>query len=161
MDFAPEIIDGTVVLNAVEICSTGNDCRPCCEVAVGIHNWLVSYEIPYLIVDFQDEKEVCSAILTELLQLNKRLNSPFIFCGLMETPRKFLKSYLYSDHPFFDIPEEAVKYLKQSRPELIMADLSQIQEGEVIPCIRSRLYRSEGADLDSDNEESSEEASDI
>lgn len=159
MDFVPEIIDGVVVLNAVDICSTGADCRPCCEVAVGIHNWLMAHEISYLIVDFQDEKEVCASILTELIQLNKRLDLPFIFCGLMEAPKVFIRSYLYSDHPFFDIPEDAIAYLKKSRPALTMVDLSAVNEGEAIPCIRSRHYRSdaEGTDI-ADQEDSSEAA---
>lgn len=159
MDFVPEIIDGAVVLNAVDICSKGTDCRPCCELAVGIHNWLVAFDIKYLIVDFQDEKEVCSAILTELLQLNKRLDFPFIFCGLMESPRHFLKSYMYDDHPVFDIPEDAIVYLKTSRPELLMVDLSGVREGSAIPCTRSRHYKMEGAEVEeTENDEQGEAA---
>ncbi|SMF55451.1 hypothetical protein [Pseudobacteriovorax antillogorgiicola] len=159
MDFVPEIIDGTVVLNGIDICSTGPDCRPCSEVAVGIHNWLVAHEIRYLIVDFQDEKEVCTTILTELLQLNKRLDFPFIFCGMMEAPKNFMRSYLYNDHPFFEVPEDAVAYLKQSRPELLMVDLSNVREGEVIPCTRSRHYRSDETETEeTESDDSSETA---
>ena len=127
MDFVPEIIDGAVILNAVDVCNKGTDCRPCCELAVGIHNWLVAHDINYLMVDFQDEKEVCTAILTELLQLNKRLDFPFILCGLMDTPKQFLKSYLYYDHPVFEIPEDGVVYLKKAKPESLMVDLSGIR----------------------------------
>ncbi|MFW7379352.1 MAG: hypothetical protein ACOH5I_11130 [Oligoflexus sp.] len=158
MDFVPEIIDGAVILNGVDICSTGPECRPCTELAVGVHNWLISHEINYLIVDFQDEKEVCSTVLTELLQLRKRLRFPFLFCGMMENPRKFLKSYAYQEHPFFSVPEEAVSYLKEVSPASIMADLSQIKVGEPIPCTRSRSYKSEDAEPDLDEPEAEAEA---
>ncbi len=154
MDFAPEIIDGAVILNAVDICTTGSDCRPCCELAVGIHNWMVANGLQYLVVDFQDEKEVCSTVLTEILQLRKRLQYPFVFCGLMVSPRKILESYAYNDHPIFDIPEEAVSYLKKHYPTLLMADLSRIKENEAIPCTRSRSYRGEeeGDTIDGEGE---------
>src|SRR5688572_20681156 len=98
MDFVPEIVDGVVILNAVDICTYGNDCRPCSELAVGVHNWLIAHQLKYLVVDFQDEKDVCTTILTELLQLRKRLRQPFIFCGLMDGPQKFLESYAYHDY---------------------------------------------------------------
>ncbi|MFY7928534.1 MAG: hypothetical protein ACOVS5_06655 [Oligoflexus sp.] len=144
MDFVPEIVDGAVILNAADICTYGNDCRPCSELAVGVHNWLVAHQLRYLIVDFQDEKDVCMSILTELLQLRKRLRYPFFFCGLMEGPKKFLESYACTDYPFFPIPEEAVSFLKKSFPKVLMADLSAIKLGEPIPCTRSRSYRAEG-----------------
>lgn len=153
MDFVPEIVDGAVILNAVDICTTGSECRSCSELAVGVHNWLISHELRYLIVDFQDEKEVCSTMLTELLQLRKRLRFPFLFCGMMENPRKFLKSYAYDDYPFFAIPEEAVSYLKGVNPSLLMTDLSGIAVGEAIPCTRSRTYKSEDIEPDTDESE--------
>lgn len=143
MDFVPEIIDEAVVLNAVEICTAGTDCRPCAELAVGIHNWLVANKLHYLIVDFQDEKDVCTSILAELLQLKKRLRYPFLFCGMMEGPKKFLKSYAYSDYPFFAVPEEAVAFIRKTQPDLLKADLSLVKQGEPIPCTRSRSYRPE------------------
>ena len=146
MDLAPEVINGAVVLNGVDICSTGPDCRPCIELAVGVHNWLVAHDLKYLIVDFQDEKEVCSTILTEILQLRKRLPYPFIFCGLMGNPRKVLTSFAYSDHPVVDVPEDAVAYLKKIKPELLIRDLSSIREHEPIPCTRSRTYRGDDAE---------------
>jgi len=157
MDFVPEIVDGAVILNGVDICSTGPECRPCTELAVGVHNWLISQELSYLIVDFQDEKEVCSTILTELLQLRKRLRFPFLFCGMMENPRKFLKSYAYQEHPFFSVPEEAVSYLKQVGPALIMADLAGVKVGEAIPCTRSRTYKTEGIEPDIEEPEAEAE----
>ncbi len=146
MDFVPEIIDGSVVLNAVDICSCGNDCRACSELAVGVHNWLISHQLRYLIVDFQDEKEVCSTILTELLQLRKRLKFPFLFCGMMEGPKKFLLSYAYTDYQFFSIPEDAVAFLRKASPQSLSSDVQTIKSGEPIPCTRSRIYKSEDAE---------------
>lgn len=143
MDFLPEIVDGAVVLNAVDICTIGNDCRQCSELAVGVHNWLVAHQLKYLILDFQDEKDVCVTILTELLQLRKRLRYPFLFCGLMEGPRKFLQSYAYNDYPFFAVPEDAVAFMKKNLAKSLVADLSGIKVGEPIPCTRSRSYRAE------------------
>lgn len=158
MELAPEIIDGAVVLNGVDICTTGNDCRPCSELAVGIHNWLIVHKLDYLIVDFQDEKEVCSTILTEILQLRKRLPHPFIFCGMMPGPKAILESYAYDDHPVFDVPEDAVSYLKSLDPNYLMRDLSTIVEHEAIPCTRSRSYRGEAEDTGDNAVEESEEA---
>ncbi len=146
MDFVPEIVDGAVVLNAVDVCTVGNDCRQCSELAVGIHNWLVGHQQRYLILDFQDEKDVCVTILTEVLQLRKRLRFPFLFCGMMETPKKFLQSYSYNDYPFFAVPEEAIAFLKSKEPTSLQGDLSTIKLGEPIPCTRSRNYRAEEAD---------------
>ncbi|MCX6130967.1 MAG: hypothetical protein NTX25_18155 [Proteobacteria bacterium] len=146
MDFVPELINGAVILNSVNVCTIGNDCRSCAELSVGIHNWLVNNRMTYLIVDFQDEKEVCSAILTELLQLRKRMRIPFVFCGMMEGPRKYLKSFAYNDHPCFAAPEEAVAYLKKTIPEVLQFDVKLIKVAEPIPCIRSRSYRAEEAD---------------
>jgi hypothetical protein len=146
MDFVPEIIDEAVILNAVEICTTGTDCRPCAELSVGIHNWLVAHKLQYLIVDFQDEKDVCTSILAELLQLKKRLRYPFLFCGMLEGPKKFLKSYAYNDFPFFAVPEDAVAFLRKTQPGLLKADLSNVKQGEPIPCTRSRNYRPEDAE---------------
>lgn len=155
MDFVPEMIDGAVVLNAVDVCTVGNDCRQCTELSVGIHNWLVAHGLRYLILDFQDEKDVCVTILTELLQLRKRLRFPFLFCGMMEAPKKFLESYAYTDYPFFAVPEDAIAFLKAKEPGALKADLSSIKAGEPIPCTRSRNYRTEEAeDVEADDTES-------
>ncbi len=143
MDFVPEIVDGTVVLNAVDICTAGNDCRPCSELSVGVHNWLVVHQLRYLVVDFQDEKDVCTTILTELLQLRKRLRQPFLFCGMMEGPKKFLESYAYQDYPFFRVPEDAAAFLKKTQPQILSTNFESIKVGEPIPCTRSRSYRTE------------------
>jgi hypothetical protein len=106
----------------------------------------VTHKLQYLIVDFQDEKDVCTSILAELLQLKKRLRYPFLFCGMMEGPKKFLKSYAYSDYPFFAVPEEAVAFIRKTQPNLLKVDLSNVKQGEPIPCTRSRNYRPEDAE---------------
>ena len=150
MDFVPELVDGAVVLNAVDVCRIGNDCRQCTELSVGIHNWLVAHQLRYLILDFQDEKEVCVTILTELHQLRKRMRFPFLFCGVMESPRKFLLSYAYNDHPYFIVPEDAVAFLKSKEAGVLSSDFGKIKFGEHIPCIRSRNYRTEEVDVEAD-----------
>ncbi len=156
MDFVPEIIDDAVLLNAVSVCTTGNDCRPCSELAVAVHNWLVNCKLKYLIVDFQDEKDVCCTILSELYQLKKRLRYPFVFCGMMEGPKKYLQSYAYNDHPFFPVPEEAIAHLRKTQADLFKSDLSAVKQGEPIPCTRSRNYRpeegEEGEDIEGEPE---------
>lgn len=158
MDFIPELIDEAVVVNGADICNVGSDCRPCSELSVGVHNWMVANSLNYLIVDFQDEKDVCVNILTELIQLQKRLRFPFLFCGMMAGPKEFLKSYAYSGHPFFSIPEEAVDYLRTLDPSLLMRDLSGVRFGEPIPCTRSRNYRPEEAGVEADQEDEEQEA---
>ena len=89
----PEVIDGVVVVNAENICSVGSDCRSCSELAVGVHNWLVTRSLKYFIIDFQDEKEVCETILAEIIQLKKRMDIPFLFCGVMTQAREYLPSF--------------------------------------------------------------------
>ncbi len=142
MDFAPEHINGGIVLNPSNICTShSTDCKYCPESAISIHNWLVAQELQYLVVDFQDEKEVCPTILIELLQLRKRLRFPFIFVGLMERPRSILKSYAYGDYPFFDTPEDAMIYLEKHHKEIMTFDMKSIRFGELIPTSRSRSVR--------------------
>ena len=150
MDFVPTLVKGGVVLNAMEICDyDGTDCRSCPDVAVGVHNWLISCEVRYLVVDFGDEKEVCHSILIELLQLRKRLRIPFLFVGLMEKPQNILRSYDYHEHPFFSIPEEAIAYLQQFYSLYMNSDVSNINFDKPIPCSRYKYNR-----LDYINEDS-------
>ena len=143
MEFIPALVSGGVVLNAVEICDHGPDCRTCPELAVGVHNWLVATNLKYLVVDFQDEKDVCPSILIELLQLRKRMHFPFLFVGLMDRPKALLKSYAYSGYPFFATPEEAFLHLKQMHGYLLTGDLSRIGFSTPVPCNRNRVNRGE------------------
>jgi hypothetical protein len=142
MDFIPTLVDGGVVLNPVEVCNFfGQDCKNCPDVSVGIHNWLVSTELNYLIIDFQDEKDVCSTVLAELLQLRKRLGFPFLFVGLMERPSAFLSSYNYREFPTFNLPEDAVNFLKEKFPQAYSGNIHGVRFGEIIPTVRSRQAR--------------------
>ncbi|MGE0172819.1 MAG: hypothetical protein AB7T49_08540 [Oligoflexales bacterium] len=158
MDFIPTLVDGGVVLNPVEVCNFfGQDCKNCPDVSVGIHNWLVSTDLNYLIIDFQDEKDVCSTVLAELLQLRKRLGFPFLFVGLMERPSAFLSSYNYKEFPTFNLPEDAIQYLKEKFPKAYSGATNSVRFGEIIPTIRSRQSRLdfEGSP-DAENETDSE-----
>lgn len=154
MELSPAIVNGGVVLDATQMCSyQASDCRTCPELAVGIHNWLIATGIEYVLIDFEDEKEVCPSILVELLQLRKRLKMPFIFIGLMDKPKSILTSYAYSGYPFFSTPEEAVMHLKQMHPELVSGiDLSRVSPGVAIPCSRSRQNRADIVGVDEVNQ---------
>lgn len=143
MELHPTLVNGGVVLDAVNICGKSLDCKTCPELSVGVHNWILSTGISYILIDFQDEKEVCPSILIEMLQLRKRLNMPFIFVGLMDKPKSILTSYAYSGYPFFSTPEEAILHLRHMHPELFKTSLSNIQFGVSIPCARSRQHKAE------------------
>ncbi len=150
MEIKPTLVNGTVVLDVHQICTNNtNACRICPEQAVGIHNWLMATGTKYVMVDFQDEKEVCQSILIELLQLRKRLKIPFVFVGLMEKARSVLTSYAYSGYPFFSAPEEAAVHLKQMHPDLVAdLDFTKVQFGQTIPCSRTRNQRSLESGMD-------------
>lgn len=157
MEIVPTLVNGGVVLDVMNICSYhGSDCKTCPDQAVGIHNWLLATGLRYVVVDFQDEKEVCPTILIELLQLRKRLGIPFIFVGMMDRPKSLLLSYAYSGYPFFATPEEAMAHLQQMHPDLIEVDFTLVQFGTPIPCSRARQLRSsdeEGAAQGEEDEE--------
>lgn len=154
MDFIPERIDDSIVLNPVNFCTNPNtDCKYCPESAVAVHNWLVANELNYLVVDFQDEKEICPTIIVELLQLRKRLRFPFLFVGLMERGRNVLESYAYGEHPVFDTPEAAIEYLQEKFPLLAKKNtMSMGRFGEPIPTSRTRGQRAE-VDVEEEVEE--------
>lgn len=143
MEIIPTLINGAVVLDVHSVCTSNtNTCRACPEQAVGIHNWLLSTGVKYVIVDFQDEKDVCKSILIELLQLRKRLNIPFIFVGLMDRPRETLVSHAYTGYPFFSAPEEAALHLRQMHSDLYeQVHHEKVVFDQAIPCSRSRHLR--------------------
>jgi len=154
MDLLPAMVDEVVVLNAVNACAATNfNCRHCPELAVAVHNWLVENEQGYLIIDFQDEKDICHSLLVELLQLRKRLRVPFLFAGVMARPRAILESYAFTQYPYFLTPEDAVAYLASKHHALLRSDtLATIRFGEPIPCNRSRQNRGEIADTAEESE---------
>lgn len=147
MDLVPVMVDGAVVLNAAHVCTALHfNCRHCPELAVGVHNWTVESEIGYLLIDFQDEKDICHTLLVELLQLRKRLRIPFLFAGVMARPRSVLESYAFTQYPFFVTPEEAIAYLKDKHAPLVKPGYGPVRFGEPIPCNRSRQNRGEVVD---------------
>lgn len=139
LELIPEKINDAVILNVGKSCPhNATDCSACQDLAVGLHNWLVAHEFRYLILDFQDEKEVCPGFIEEVLQLWKRMRVPFLFSGVMERPRKIIESYNYHlRHPFYITPEEAVRSLAPANVNKA-AKLEGIEFGVAIPMSRLR-----------------------
>lgn len=140
MDLIPENHNGAVVFNLI---STGvanrgaNDSYG--DFAVAIHNYLMNSEVRYLLLDFQDEKEICANFLEELMQLAKRLRVPFLLVGVMEKPRRILESYDFTRRwPLFLTPEEAVAYLNANYPEFLQVSLAGLEFGTAIASSRNR-----------------------
>jgi hypothetical protein len=160
LELIPEKIDGAVILNVSKSCPhNSSDCSACQDLAVGLHNWLVAHEFRYLVLDLQDEKEVCPGFIEEVLQLWKRMRSPFLFSGVMLKPRKILESYNYhSRYPIFLTPEEAVRNLVQSQVDLT-AKTEGIEYGVPIPM--SRLRQAGRAEGEGEAESSAEEEVDV
>ena len=154
MDLVPVMVDGVVVLNAANVCTACHfNCRLCPELAVGVHNWLVENEMGYLLLDFQDEKDICHTLLVELLQLRKRQRIPFLFAGVMARPRALLESYAFTQYPFFLTPEDAIAYLKEHHSPLVKSEkFGSVRFGEPIPCNRSRQNRGEVVDAAEESE---------
>lgn len=103
LELVPEQIDGAVICNVIE-----NPNRPrlgkdhSVDVALALYNWIKRHEMRYVILDLQDEKDVCEVFLAELMQLKKRLPIPCLFIGVMDRPLKFLCDYDYTkDFPDF------------------------------------------------------------
>lgn len=150
MDLVPVMLDGAVVLNTINVCTANHyNCRHCPELAVGIHNWLIENDCKYLLLDFQDEKDVCHTLLVELMQLRKRFRIPFLFAGVMARPQALLETYAFTQYPSFVAPEDAVIYLRKQHAPLLQPVHagSAVRFGEPIPCNRMRLPRGEHAEL--------------
>ncbi len=139
VELVPQIVDGVVVLNVRNVCR--QDCRSCTDVGVAVHNWLLLSELNYVLIDLQDEKEICGAFLVELIQLHKRLRVPFLFIGVVDRPRAVLNEYMFASfgYPTFVTPEEAVEYLKTNHKNLAAADLDKVVVDEPLQVSRSRL----------------------
>ncbi len=144
VELIPKNIDGVVVLNVLSRCSP--NCSACADITVGIHNWLLVNNLKYVVVDFQDEKVVCSTFIEELLQLKKRLKFPFVFIGVMEKPKQTLEAFDYrGEFPLFASPEEAVGAFRARHPDLINASLENVTFGIPLAVVRpgSRLITGE------------------
>ncbi len=151
MDLVAEKLDGAVVLNLSSVCigHEGQECRGCIDIGGLIHNWLMTTEVRYLILDFQDEKDVCRTFLVEMMQLRKRLKIPFLFAGVMERPKKILLGYALEgqDKDLFTTPEDAHQHLKKLDPRLFQVSLEGINFGEPIVSLKARqLQRAQEAE---------------
>jgi len=128
----PELIDGAVVCNVIKTAEK-NSLDLSVELALCLHNWIKQTELPYLILDLQDEKEVCEVFLSEVLQLRRRFKIPFLFAGVMERPRKVLEAYEYSrDFPIFITPEDAVRAIRMEYPGLTEIKSQKVTLGKSI-----------------------------
>jgi hypothetical protein len=150
----PELIDGAVVASVCSPCGyKAGECETCQEQMVYVHNWLIETELKYLIVDLQDEKDICAGFLQAVLHLKKRLRFPFLFAGVVEKPREILQRYNYSDFPIFVSPEDAVRALRVNFPGLTERTLDKIEFGNVIAGARSRPAAEEGEQEDDDEDD--------
>jgi len=141
MDLIPQNIDGTIVLDVGNVCTSHEtDCRNCSDIGGCVHNWLMVTDLRYVIIDFQDEKEICHTFITELLQLRKRLAIPFLFTGVTARPKEILYSYGIGpeSNVIFELAEEAIKFLVRDYPTAISHDFSQVKFNEAITSLRSR-----------------------
>lgn len=148
LEIVPETIDGAVVCNVLQHRSSNTKEDFGAEVAIALHNWVKDRELPYLILDLQDEKYVLNSFLSEMMQLRRRLQVPLIFTGVLEGPRKVLDSYNYqSQFPFFTVPEDAVRALRLRHPGLTeMFDQSRITLGQ--PVVMSLGMAAQGDELE-------------
>lgn len=134
LELVPEQIDGAVICNVIE-----NPGRPnlgkdhSVDMALALYNWIKQHEMRYVILDLQDEKEVCTTFLAEVMQLKKRLPIPFIFAGVMEKPLKFLSDYDYTKgFPTFTTPEDAVRALRMQYPGVTEQGALGVEFGKTI-----------------------------
>lgn len=140
MELVPENLNGAVVFNVQNSCAANKAvCGNCADFAVAVHNWIMASDVRYVLIDLQDEKEVCGAFLEELLQLAKRLRFPFVFCGVMDKARRILESYDFLGRaPLFITPEEAVTYLDKTYPGVTKVSLDGLEFGVAIAQSRPR-----------------------
>jgi hypothetical protein len=138
MDLVPENLNGAVVFNVLNSCGANRAaCGNCADFAVAVHNWIMTTEVKYVLVDLQDEKEVCPAFLEEMLQLAKRLRYPFVFAGVMDKPKRILQSYDFlSRSPTYVTPEEAVVALEKAYPGITKGSVEGVDFG--VPIASSR-----------------------
>ena len=118
MDLTPSIADGAIVCNLSKGCNRQTvSCESSSQLAVYFHNWLLQTKLQYVIMDFQDEREVCSEFLDEVLRLKNKLPIPFFFTGVMPNPLSYLKKYnTTKELPVFNTPEDAVRALRMLIP---------------------------------------------
>ena len=119
---------------------------------MAIHNWLMNTEVRYVLMDLQDEKEICPALLEEIMQLARRLRIPFLFVGVMDKPRRILEAYDFTKRwPTFVTPEDAVFYLNEKFPGSTRVSLDGLEFGVAIATSRARnsvAVDADGAEAD-------------
>jgi hypothetical protein len=140
MDLVPENLGGAVVFNVISSCGANKSiCGNCADFPVAVHNWLMATDLRYVLMDLQDEKEICPVFLEELLQLAKRLRVPFLFCGVMDKPRRLLEAYDFLTRaPVFVTPEDAIEWLDKKHPGLTKVALEGVEFGTPIAQSRPR-----------------------
>ena len=140
MELVPENLSGAVVFNVINSCGANRAiCGNCPDFAVAVHNWVMNTEVRYVLIDLQDEKEICPVFLEELLQLAKRLRLPFVFCGVMERAKRILASYDFTTRsPIFVTPQEAIAYLEQTYPGITRVSAEGVEFGVAIAQSRPR-----------------------
>ncbi len=153
MDLVPEKLNGAVIFNLNNSCCANRTiCGNCGDFPVAIHNWLVGSEVRYVLLDLQDEKEVCGSFLEELVQLAKRLRIPFLLVGVMDRAKKVLDSYEFTKRwPTFVTPEDAVSYLDEKYPGTTKVSLDGLQFGVPIAVSRPRnglILEADGAEAE-------------
>ena len=117
-DLIPTLVDGAVILDLQNGCkSATTQCQSCLCVTMSLHNWLRQTGIEYLIIDLQDEKEICPLFLEEVMFMRRRVKKPFLFAGVMERPQKTLDLYNNgTEFPTFVTPEDAVRAVRIQFP---------------------------------------------
>ena len=140
MDLVPENLSGAVVFNLLNSCAVNKlACGSCAEFVVAIHNYLMNSDVRYVLLDLQDEKDICPAFLEELMQLAKRLRVPFLLAGVMDRPRRILESYDFTRRwPLFSTPEDAIAYLEAHHPETLRVAIGGLPFGTAIATSRGR-----------------------
>ena len=82
-------------------------------------------DLKYIIIDLQDEKDICPTFLTEALLLRKRIKIPFLFAGVMEKAESYLEKFNYFEsYPIFVTAEDAVRALRIMHPSLTESNVS-------------------------------------
>lgn len=157
MNLVPELVDGCIVLNVENVCTSNSyDCKDCSDTGGALHNWLLVTGLKHVLIDLQDEKDICLTFLVELMQLRKRLPIPFKFIGAMDRPKILLECHGYSmdGSPIYHSPEKAAADLKLQHPEALSSSYSEVQIGEAVVNLkvrnaaRSEGVSDEGADAD-------------
>lgn len=138
MELVPENLNGAVVFNLLNSCNANRAiCGNCADFAVAVHNWVLNTNVRYVLIDLQDEKEICPSFLEELLQLAKRVRFPFVFCGVMDRAKRILASYDFTTKsPIFVTPQEAVAFLDKTYPGVTRVTLEGVEFG--VPIAQSR-----------------------